>query len=68
MTTLNETARETLREYGVTVAEWCRRNHMGDRWFGDACGCPDDRCIGFHHVGSDDCQCLTALLSDPDWR
>ena len=66
MTALNEFARETLREFGVTVAEWRRRNGMGNKWFGDECGCRDDRCIGFHHFGPDDCGCLVALLSEPE--
>lgn len=62
MTRLNTTALATLRAAGVSVAEWKRRNRMGDMWFGDACGCPDNRCIGHHHYGGDDCECLSALL------
>lgn len=68
MSKLHATARETLRDAGVSVAEWQRRNHMGDTWTGDECGCPDDRCIGFHHFSPDDCRCLPAMLSDPNWR
>jgi|GEM_PF-1261587 len=64
MSDLNATARETLREARVTIAEWKRRNHMGVKWLGDECGCPDDRCIGFHHHGPDDCGCLPALLAE----
>ncbi len=59
---LNATARATLAAAGVSVVEWRRRNHMGEEWRGDICGCPDDRCIGFHHEGPDDCGCLRALL------
>ena len=66
-TGLNATALDTLRAAGVSVAEWRKRNYMGAEWTGDACGCPDSRCIGFHHAGPDDCQCLTALLSEPNW-
>lgn len=63
---LNNTAREQLRNAGFSPAEWARRNHYTDgTWGGDACGCPDDRCIGFHHDAADDCGCLPALLSDP---
>lgn len=25
---------------------------------GDRCGCPDDRCIGYHHYEDADCWCL----------
>jgi hypothetical protein len=68
MSALNASARDTLRAAGVSAAEWRKRNHMSKTWLGDACGCPDDRCIGFHHYASDDCGCLSALLSDPNWR
>lgn len=63
---LNAEARDTLRSAGVSQAAWIRR-HCGDVariWLGDACGCPDDRCIGFHHDAQDDCGCLSALLAD----
>jgi hypothetical protein len=61
---LNTEARETLRAYGVSQAAWTR-HHFGVSypWRGDACGCPDDRCIGYHHFGPD-CGCLEVLLSD----
>lgn len=29
---------------------------------GDSCGCPDDRCRGFHHYAGDTCWCTDALL------
>ena len=80
MTALNATAKATLRAYGVSQAGWARRNFPcnavpGDLsteigrpvWLGDACGCPDDRCIGYHHNGPDDCGCLPALLESPTW-
>lgn len=28
---------------------------------GDRCGCPDDRCIGFHHAAGEPCPCVAAL-------
>lgn len=61
---LNEAAKAKLREYDVPQAEWARANWMPDgKWYGDACGCPDDRCKdGFHHYPNDDCGCLQALL------
>jgi len=65
MAALNATAKATLRAAGVSQSEWARRNWSGDgTWHGDACGCPDDRCIGFHHDGPRDCGCLPTLLAD----
>lgn len=59
---LNETAKATLREAGVSQAEWARAHFQSGAWHGDACGCPDDRCIGYHHLDEDDCGCLPVLL------
>jgi hypothetical protein len=65
MTRLNATARATLRDAGISQAEWARRNWSADgKWHGDNCGCPDDRCIGYHHDEPDDCGCLPSLLAD----
>jgi len=64
MTALNPSAKETLRSYGVTAAEW-RRHHWGPEvttWHGDTCGCPDDRCINHHHEEHEECRCLPVLL------
>ena len=60
---LNETAKAILRDAGISQAAWARANFMADgRWCGDACGCPDDRCIGYHHDG-EDCGCLLTLIT-----
>lgn len=64
MTALNATAKATLRSYGVSQAALARRYFADGRWHGDACGCPDDRCIGHHHDGPDDCGCLPAVLDE----
>jgi hypothetical protein len=62
---LNETAKARLRMAGVSQAAWVRKNDWADgKWHGDACGCPDDRCIGFHHDEHDECGCLSALLAE----
>lgn len=62
---LNATAKTVLREAGVSQTAWARANWFpGGRWSGDACGCPDDRCRGYHHARSEDCGCLRALLAD----
>ncbi|SFW50292.1 sigma-70 family RNA polymerase sigma factor [Amycolatopsis australiensis] len=60
---LNTTAREQLRSFGVAPTEWAQRHFGTDEWHGDACGCSDDRCIGYHHDNVDDCGCLTVLLT-----
>ena len=60
---LNEDAKTALREAGVSQAAWARANYYSDgRWHGDACGCPDDRCIGYHHDEDGECGCLQVLL------
>ena len=65
MSQLNATAKTALRDAGVTVAEWARAQGWADgRWRGDACGCPDDRCIGFHHLKGEECGCLRVLLGE----
>lgn len=62
MAALNAAAKAALRDAGVSQAAWARHHFYAGRWLGDACGCPDDRCIGYHHDGPDDCGCLPALL------
>jgi hypothetical protein len=63
MSALNQDARSALRWAGVSQAAWARANFSPDgRWHGDACGCPDDRCIGFHHSEDEECGCLQTLL------
>jgi hypothetical protein len=60
---LNEDAKAALRDAGVSQAAWARANYSTDGSFlGDACGCPDDRCIGYHHFDAEDCGCLPVLL------
>ena len=62
MSRLNATAKATLRDYGISQPGWARRNYSDGKWGGDACGCPDDRCIGYHHDDPEDCGCLPVLL------
>lgn len=62
---LHRHALDQLRAANFTAAAWTQQ-HFGitaTTWRGDACGCPDDRCIGFHHATWEDCRCLPALLS-----
>lgn len=58
-------ARRLIRGYGLTVRQYVQ-HFRGDltRWPGDSCGCPDDRCRGYHHAEDDPCGCLPALLED----
>lgn len=72
MPKLTAHARQVIREYGLTVAEFSRMQGYADgRWHGDVCGCTDTgRCAnGFHHYGTDDCGCLPVLLDQAvAWR
>jgi hypothetical protein len=62
---LNEAAKAALRDVGVSQAAWARANHYSSgSWYGDACGCPDDRCLGFHHDEDEECGCLRTLLAE----
>jgi hypothetical protein len=70
MAALNVTARAALREAGFTPAQWAAMwGYRSGKWGGDRCGCFDDRCIGFHHDGENDCGCLPTMLDDAvAWR
>ncbi len=48
---LTPEAKATLRSYGVSQAAWLRLYPNCDR-----CGCPDDRCIGYHHEEGGPCD------------
>lgn len=61
---LNQEARAALNAAGISQAAWARRFFDVEGWYGDVCGCPDDRCIGHHHDRNDECQCLRALVDE----
>lgn len=72
---LSRNARDTIKFwYGnpVTIAGYIRFWFGPERvadgevvtWRGDSCGCPDDRCIGFHHDRPDDCHCLPVTVGE----
>jgi hypothetical protein len=62
---LNEAAKDKLREAGITQAAYARSQGFRDgRWRGDACGCPDDHCINYHHGANEECGCLPVLLAE----
>jgi hypothetical protein len=54
-----------LQTAGISQAAWIQEwSGPGvTRWQGDACGCPDDRCIGFHHDQAEECGCFEVVLS-----
>jgi hypothetical protein len=51
-----------LADSGLTEADYARSFWPDGVWSGDACGCADDRCIGFHHDAGSDCGCFPVLL------
>lgn len=69
MPDLNWQAKETLKQAGISQADWIRF-WFGDagKWLGDACGCRDDRCLdGYHHEPDEDCGCLPSTIRDLDY-
>ncbi|MDN5587304.1 MAG: hypothetical protein L0G69_12170 [Brevibacterium sp.] len=64
MTRLNDEALTVLSGYDVTPNQWIKHHGHGDEWGGDECGCPDDRCIGHHHLADEPCGCLRMLLNE----
>ena len=70
MSTLAAATLTALREAGFTRGQWIAwiDEDMGyterdGRWYGDRCGCPDDRCIGFHHGPGDECGCREVFIA-----
>lgn len=64
---LSRAARDTIRFwYGkpVTIAGYVRYWYADGVWRGDACGCHDDRCVGYHHGADQDCGCIEAMLGE----
>ena len=61
---LSQSARETIKGSGGTIAAYIRHYSGSDEWRGDGCGCVDDRCIGYHHDENGDCGCLAAWVAD----
>jgi hypothetical protein len=62
---LGGAVRAALKEARISQAAWARANWMSDgKWRGDACGCPDDRCIGHHHAEGEECRCFPALRDE----
>jgi hypothetical protein len=51
-----------LAEEGLTVEDYAGQFSADGVWYGDACGCSDDRCSGFHHDAASNCGCFPVLL------
>lgn len=63
MSTLGREARQTLKNAGITAKQWAIWNGQPDgKWYGDRCGCIDDRCIGYHHDENEECSCMDSVL------
>lgn len=59
---LNRYALTTLAENGVRPVDYITHYCPDGQWEGDACGCVDDRCIGYHHDNERDCGCIEVLI------
>lgn len=58
-------SRDALREVrwaGLTRAAFVGFASADGVWYGDRCGCFDDRCAGYHHVEGERCQCLQPCI------
>lgn len=64
ITRLNAAARATLRANGIGLTAWYRYHFGTNKWHGDACGCPNDRCIGYHHAANEECGCLPRIIEN----
>lgn len=64
MPKLSIAAKATIKDHGVSQASWARRFFSMPVWRGDTCGCPDERCIGYHHDAAEDCGCLSSLITE----
>jgi hypothetical protein len=65
MSVLGRPAVAQLATWGITRRQWIAEHGGTDgKWYGDRCGCPDDRCTGFHHAEDAFCGCVEALAKE----
>lgn len=69
MAKLTQQAKDTIKWSGTldrstTIAAFTRHWFPDGVWRGDACGCVDDRCIGYHHGAGAECGCLDGWLDE----
>lgn len=62
MATINRDALQDIRWAGLTRAQYVAEYSTDGTWYGDRCGCPDDRCIGYHHLADQECGCLDPAI------
>ena len=63
MTTLTAEAIAVLAKAGLTGQDWAWSMYMPEgKWAGDECGCPDERCRGYHHDADEPCDCLPGAI------
>ncbi len=62
---MDTTAKRIIQRAGLTVSAYVSHYSGPDGlWYGDSCGCTDDRCIGYHHYDQHDCGCLPVLIDE----
>ncbi|WGD37584.1 hypothetical protein [Lysinibacter sp. HNR] len=61
---LSLAAQAELANHGLTPKDWAKIHGHGSQWFGDVCGCPDNRCSGYHHEDWEKCLCITSLIQE----
>lgn len=63
MTRLSPEAREQIKFSELTITEYIAEWSTTGEWRGDACGCHDDRCAGYHHDVAEECPCLQQCIA-----
>lgn len=62
MGSINKQALAEIRWAGLTRAAYVGFSSDDGIWYGDRCGCFDDRCIGHHHNDGERCHCLQPCI------
>ena len=62
MATISKQALTEIRWAGLTRASYVAFASPDGVWYGDRCGCFDDRCAGFHHNEGEFCNCLQSCI------
>ena len=63
MGSISNKALREIRWAGLTRAQYVAfGSDDGGVWYGDRCGCFDDRCIGYHHGDTEPCHCLQVCI------
>lgn len=62
MASISKQALIEIRWAGLTRAEFVRYSSSDGVWYGDRCGCFDDRCAGYHHEEGERCHCLQPCI------